>query len=291
MLWEFLRRVSSGSCKGLIATLLLVYQHPSRAEDSNPRPAVGNEIVTVAGPAGTFLSVRVLTPPGHAPFPLAIVNHGSPPSASQRPSMAVPTFRSVSDWLLDQGYLVVLPLRRGYGETGGDWAENYGACRDPDYYRAGMASAADIIAVLAHFQPMANVRADRILVVGWSAGGWASLALASQNPAGVFAIINFAGGRGGGQPVVGNCAPERLVEASTRFGTTARVPTMWLYSENDRLFGPPLSQRMYTAFMQAGGYAKFVQVPAFKADGHQLFVDPDGRLIWEPLVLNFLAGF
>ena len=35
-----------------------------------------------------------------------------------------------------------------------------------------------------------------------AAGGWGSLAADSQNPPGVFAVLNFAGGRGG-NPLLG----------------------------------------------------------------------------------------
>src|SRR5882757_6428184 len=44
------------------------------------------------------------------------------------------------DWK-QRGYMVALPLRRGYGETGGPWRENYGSCGNPDYYRAGLVTA------------------------------------------------------------------------------------------------------------------------------------------------------
>ena len=156
-----------------------------------------------------------------------------PPMPAQRPSMEIPMFPSVSNWLLGRGYMVALPLRRGYGQTGGPWLENFGSCSSPDYYRAGLTTAQDIRTVIDYFRGRTEVQRDRILLIGWSAGGWGSLAAASQNPPGVFAVINFAGGRGGGHPQVGNCAPRRLVDAAARYGSTARIPTLWLYAAND----------------------------------------------------------
>ena len=32
-----------------------------------------------------------------------------------------------------RGYVVVLPLRRGFGATGGEFAEDPGTCANPDY--------------------------------------------------------------------------------------------------------------------------------------------------------------
>ena len=179
------------------------------------------EIVGLATRTGHMLETRVLRPPCREPFPLAIVSHGSPPDGSQRPNMEIPTFSAVSNWLLQRGYMVALPLRRGYGRTGGPWLENFGSCSSPDYYRAGMTTAQDIRTAIDYFRGRPEVQRDRLLLIGWSAGGWGSLAAASQNPPGVFAVINFAGGRGGGHPKVGNCAPQRLVDAAGRYGSTA----------------------------------------------------------------------
>jgi len=51
---------------------------------------------------------------------------------------------SLSSWFVSRGYVVVLPMRRGYGETSGAWAEDYGRCQTPDYFGAGLQGAADI---------------------------------------------------------------------------------------------------------------------------------------------------
>jgi dienelactone hydrolase len=252
--------------------------------------AAADEIVAVPTSTDVEMQTRVLRPAGRGPFPLAIVSHGSPTSASQRADMEVPQFPAASDWLLARGYLVVLPLRRGYGNTGGAWAETYGPCANPDFYRAGLASAQDIEAALRVFRVRPDVARDRVLLVGWSAGGWGSIAAASENPPGVFAVINFAGGRGGGQPPqVGNCAPQRLVEAAGRYGATARIPSLWLYAANDKFFAPELSRKMFDAYVHAGGKAEYVALPAFHADGHRVF--PDGRALWQQPVETFLATF
>jgi dienelactone hydrolase len=196
----------------------------------------------------------------------------------------------VSDWLMGRGYLVALPLRRGYGATGGPWAESYGACSDPNYYRAGMASASDIGHVLAALQKRPDVRPGRALIVGSSAGGWGSIAIASTNPKGLLAVINFAGGRGGNQPGVGNCGPQRLVEAAARFGRTSRIPSLWLYSTNDRSFEPRLSRQMFAAFINAGGVGQYVLLPSFGSDGHRIFASNRGIGLWRPPVETFLSS-
>ena len=254
-------------------------------------PGTVQEIVGIPAAAGATLRTRLLRPTGAGPFPLAIVSHGSPASASQRPDMEIPTFATASSWLLQRGYMVALPLRRGYGETGGPWLEQYGACNNPDYYRAGLTTAEDIDATIGFFRARSETARDRIILIGWSAGGWGSIAAASRNPPGVFAVVNFAGGRGGGQPKVGNCTPARLIEAAARYGATARIPSLWLYAENDSFFGPDLSRKMFDAYVGAGAKAEYVALPAFGSDGHRVFGASDARALWQPPVGKFLATF
>jgi pimeloyl-ACP methyl ester carboxylesterase len=131
---------------------------------------------------------------------------------------------------------------------------------------------------------------DTAVVVGQSAGGWAAIALSSQNISGVRAIIAFAAGRGGrvgGKPN-NNCSPDRLVLTTGEFGRTARTPMLWIYSENDTFFGPELSRRMHEAYTTAGGSAEYHMLPPFGSDGHFLIDSADSIALWAPLVGAFL---
>ena len=238
----------------------------------------------------TLLKARVFRPAGDGPYKVAIVSHGSPASAAARPGMAVPRFSSATAWLLERGYLVVLPLRRGYGDST-PWMEDYGSCNGADYVRAGLASADDILATARYFAGLTITRPDRILLVGLSAGGWGTVAAASRNPEGVFAAINFSGGRGGHQGRYGdeNCSPGNLVRAAATFGSTAKVPSLWLYANNDTFFDGALSRKMFEAYQGAGGNAQYVLFPDFKKDGHGIFGDADGKALWNEPASGFLG--
>ena len=115
-----IRRYGAGARRValLAVSLLLAVAPPAFAGDT------AGEIIDIATAGGATLKTRVVRPQGQGPFPLAVISHGSPASAAQRPTMQVPTFAPASEWLLARGYMVALPLRRGYGETGGAWAEN-----------------------------------------------------------------------------------------------------------------------------------------------------------------------
>jgi len=272
-----------------LAALLLVFAviWPAAAQERE-------QIVKLPGPGGATLVTNVLRPAGDARRPLVVINHGSPADDSQRAKMVPPRYSSLSSWFLAQGYVVALPLRRGYGETGGAWAEGYGSCSSPDYFSAGLQGAADIRATIDFMRTQPYVAPDRTLVVGQSAGGWATVALSSLNPPGVPAMVNFAGGRGGHQRLpgggLGNCTPEALVLAAGKYGATARVPMLWIYTENDSFFEPSLAKRMVAAYDAAGGKATYKPLGAFGRDGHLLAGSESGGPIWQPLVTSFLAG-
>ncbi|MCW5744894.1 MAG: alpha/beta fold hydrolase [Alphaproteobacteria bacterium] len=230
----------------------------------------------------------VYRPTGDAPRPLVVINHGAPTSG---PATAPqPRFSSASAWFVARGYVVVVPQRRGYGETGGRQNEAYGACDNADFTTAGREGARDIAAVVSYMRRQPFVRPNGTIIVGQSAGGWATIAYASRNPAGVPAMVNFAGGRGGWRHNIPNynCSPERLVQSAGEFGRTARVPTLWIYTVNDTFFAPDLSRRMARAYGETGGVVQFELLPAFGKDGHGLFSAADGVPIWSRYVQAFL---
>lgn len=233
----------------------------------------------------------VLRPPGADRRPLAAINHGSPAKPSDRPNVK-PGFKAAAEWFVKRGFVVVLPIRRGYGATGGQWGETYGRCDNPDYKRAGLETAKDIRAAIAYMTKQDFVRPERALVVGQSAGGWGSLGLASQNPPEVAAIVNFAGGRGGyadGKPN-NNCRADRLVEAAGDYGKTARTPTLWIYTENDLFFSPSISRRMAEAYSAGGGKAEYTLLGVYGKDGHSMFGAAGGLGRWRDLVDKFLSA-
>ncbi len=276
---------------GWLAAATLLLAALAQAAD---RDTTREEVIRIPTVGGASMLATVMRPPGEQRRPLAVINHGSPAIASQRPEMALPRYEALSSWFVERGYVVVLPLRRGYGDTGGAWAEGYGDCDEPDYYTAGLHGAEDIQAALDLMRRQRYVLPDRSIVVGHSAGGWATLALSSRNPRGVAGMINFAGGRGGRQQLgdgrIGNCKAGELVKAAGWYGATARVPVLWVYAANDNFFSPALARRMFDAYDRAGGRGTYRPLGEFDGNGHGLVGDEDGVAFWEKPVIGFLES-
>jgi dienelactone hydrolase len=185
-----------------------------------------------------------------------------------------------------RGWAVVIVMRRGYGSSDGGWAEAYGSCDSANYTAAGTAGAADLKTTLEFVAHRPDIDPTRIIAVGVSAGGFATVAITADPPPGLVAAISFAGGRGS-QESDKVCAPDHLVAAFRAFGQRSRVPMLWVYAENDHFFGPALAQQFKAAFTSGGGSVDFVTAPAFGNDGHSLF-SAAGISDWTPYVEKFL---
>jgi dienelactone hydrolase len=241
----------------------------------------------------------LIRPIGGGPFPLVVMNHGVSLDAKERSYFPVIEFRDAALWFARQGYVVVAPVRPGYGATAieiperglfGLFFSGVGKCSDAEFREAGLAVASIDKWIIDYMSTQSFIKRD-VIIVGQSGGGWGSIALGSQNPESVRAIIGFAAGRGGhlnGKPN-NNCAPDQLVDAVAEFGRTARVPMLWIYTHNDSYFGPDLSKRMVEAFRAAGGNVEYHLLSDFGGDGHFLIDSAEAVQLWAPLVSEFLA--
>jgi pimeloyl-ACP methyl ester carboxylesterase len=145
--------------------------------DTGSREQIHSVPVTDARGRIVQIQTRICRPAGNAPATLVIINHGSPASSAERPKMQLGRCQTeAAQWFLSRGYVVAFPLRRGYGETGGVWAEDTGGCPNPDYVRGGLETARDIDAIVNYAASLPFVRHEGAVVVGQSAGGWGAIA-------------------------------------------------------------------------------------------------------------------
>ena len=278
----------------IVAATAMTASLPAAADD---QPRLQEEVWALPLPLPTI--AYVVRPVGDGPFPLAIMNHGVSLDPVQRAFFPLVEFRDAAMWFARRGYMVVAPSG-SYGAAAVEVADaglfsgvffsKVGKCTNPNFRDAGLAVAKLNLWIIEYMNTLKRIVPNNVIVVGQSAGGWASIALSSVNPPPVKAIITFAAGRGGrvgGKPN-NNCAPDRLVDATGEFGRTSRVPMLWMYIENDTYFGPELSKRLHAAFSAAGGNAEYHLFPPHGGDGHFFVGAADAVPIWSPLVGAFL---
>jgi dienelactone hydrolase len=237
-----------------------------------------------------LLQARICRPLGDAPSRVVVIAHGTFPNNQN----VVPGHcrAETPHWFLDRGFIVVIALRRGYGATGGDWAEGIYHHPGDDYARAGLETARDIAATVDYGTALPFARPQGAIVIGHSGGGWGAIAYNSVPHPRVTALISMAGGRGQSitkDGLAGIWRPDLLTDSAGRFGQSASTPMLWIYSENDKFIAPAIAASLYDAFTRNGGKAEFEEVGPYGNDGHRLFFGAGGSQIWGPIVANYLA--
>ena len=142
----------------------------------------------------------------------------------------------------------------------------------------------DLDAVLAFVAAQPWADPARLLLGGMSRGGLLAVVYPSRRAVTARGVVSFAGGW-----TVERC------EGRTRFnedtfaeaGRTARLPMLWLYSENDRNYGPASVRAYHQGFVRAGGTATLEMFPPIGRDGHILL--PGEVRAWGPAVSEFLT--
>ncbi|HXN44593.1 MAG TPA: alpha/beta fold hydrolase [Xanthobacteraceae bacterium] len=269
---------------GVVAGPVVLMPGPVDLEGSESRRQLW--LLPSQDPAVPMLTT-VFRPPGEGPFPMVLMNHGTTRNALERTYFPLLEFNAAALWFAERKYAVVAPQRPGHGDTGGAYFEEVAPCEDPTFREAGLAVAEADRAALDYMAPQPFIQSEGIIVVGQSAGGFGSLALMSQNPPGVRGMINFAGGR--------TCRdgpqwPERLAETASEFCRTARIPMLWIYTQNDLFFPPAVSKPMFEACRAAGADVEYHLLPPFEDNGHYLVDVPKAIPIWAPIVTKFLAA-
>ncbi|MFM0282935.1 prolyl oligopeptidase family serine peptidase [Paraburkholderia sediminicola] len=246
-----------------------------------PAAGLNEQIIRVpVDAAGTVtLETTIYKPDGPGPFPMIVFNHGKIPGdpRTQERSDPLPFARE----FVRRGYVVVAPNRQGFGHSGGTYQQD--GC---DVERNGVGQAGDVAATIDFMSKQPYVDATHIVVAGTSHGGLATMAYGPEAAPGVRALINFSGGLRQDA-----CADWQgnLTRAFGAYGEKTKVPSLWLYGDNDSVWTAPLVAGMYAAYSAHGASAKMVDFGNYKNDAHRLVGDRDGVQIWWPAVEAFLA--
>ena len=280
-----------------LARLLLVttigFCHDSWAQTDKLAADIGETVIAIpvlaeGKPTGGYMVGTLYKPNGDGPFPFVILNHGRATSAVERAKVQRWRYVEQSRWLVRRGFVVIVPTRRGYGGTGGADVENSYACSNP-WYRESLAGGVEsVLSAIEYAKGLPFANPKRFIVMGQSVGGYVAVGIAAANPEGLAAAISLAGGQGGApdsHPGI-PCAPDKLTRVFAEAGKTARVPMLWIYTENDQYFNPEISRAFHKAFAESGGNAEYKLLPPFGNDGHTLFVR--GGEIWQQVVGEFL---
>ena len=213
-----------------------------------------------------------------------VFNHGSTGAGRVSPkSTDQYRYPEVARFFVERGWAVLVPMRRGRGASGGEYLERY-ECDRATLERGVDRAVGDLDAVLAFVSSQPWADPDRLLLGGMSRGGLLSVLYPSRRGTKAKGVINFAGGW-----TVERC--DRVTrfngDSFAEAGRSGKLPMLWVYSENDRNYGPGAVQSYHRAFIQAGGTAELQIFPPIGHDGHILL--PGAVTVWQTAVQDFLV--
>ncbi len=236
------------------------------------------------GNAVVRLQTTLFRPSGPGPFPLVVLNHGKDPGDARLQPRS--RHLRVAAEFVQRGYVVAIPMRQGYAGSGGLY---HGDGCDSRHH--GLDEAADVAGAIAALGVLPYVDESRIVAIGQSDGGLATIALGAWTIPGLRGLINFSGG-----VQKSACAgwQDTLVAAYASYGRASHYPSLWFYGDNDTLWPQPLPQRMFGAYRAnargPAAEARYVDIGRIGADSHDFFDTPGGVSLWLPQVATFLRA-
>jgi dienelactone hydrolase len=283
---------STALCLLLAAPFACSLSPAGAAEKLNASLREAVHSVPVAA-AGASIVVTSFRPRGEGPFPWIVHSHGTAGTAKANRAIGRNRNLGLARQWVQRGYAVLVPVRRGYGASGGKFGDSYGGCSRADFRRAGEGAALDLLATVEWAKAQRDLDAKRWLLAGQSAGGFASIYTASKRPAGLVAVLAFAPGRGGRPDTHPGetCASDRMAELFAAIAPRIAVPVLWFYAENDEYIGPRVQKLWFESFRAAGGRGELVVVPPFpERRGHGVFAAPAGVPLWTAAVAAFFKS-
>jgi dienelactone hydrolase len=236
------------------------------------------------------LEATVVRPADGLPHPLALMNHGMTSEPDERHEMSAHDMIPQAEEFARRGWTVLIPMRRDYGKSGGEFAEDLTGqyCGSLGYDDEGRAAAEDLKEAARAISQKSYVDRSKMISVGISGGGFATVALTADPPSNLLAAISFAGGEGSSTHGM-YCSFNELIQDFANFGRHAHTPSLWVYAQNDHFFSPGQARDFVKAYDDAGGKAQLIIAPPFGDEGHYLFTQ-EGISIWSKYVDDFLTA-
>jgi dienelactone hydrolase len=255
-------------------------------------PQSYTEVFYYSGPLR--IQAYLYRPPGNGPFPLVIYNHGS---RENRERESRP-FSYVGRILLQSGYAVLVPERRGYGRSDGltyteEMRQGIGrhdaAIESPNFVSRLQAESDDVLAALDFIRTLPFVDRARLGIMGWSFGGIVTIFAVSRSNA-FAAAVDQAGGA-----LTWN-GSATLREALVGAARQVRSPVLLMVAQNDRTTASITT--LATSLQAQNPATELIIYPPFTpgrnpgniAPGHLIFSE-QGSAIWESDVRGFFAKY
>ncbi len=189
--------LSFTECGGAIALCMVLIG--CVATTSGYAPGFKDGVLTAR--YGADLPITVYYPKNStaSTHPVVIFNHRRSFRNWQSGQLTFSRDSKTASILNGAGYAVAVPVRSGYHSAGGQDGERISCSQSfkGEFEDAAKSAGRDINAAIQMVGSLDKIDGNRIAVMGYSAGGYATLANMNSFPSGVRAVISLHGGRCG----------------------------------------------------------------------------------------------
>jgi len=230
--------------------------------------AAGSAVFVSVPKSSVRLETFVYQPPGDGKFPVVIFNHGS---AGGNPKISLPS-QPIADYFVQRGFIVVVPMRRGRGQSSGVSPESETKNCDPASWEPGIRlSFDDLSAVFEYIAHIPKAKPSSVILAGASRGGFLSVAYAARGEyrKNIIGAIDFN------------------YVSFAKFGAKTRIPMLWLYGSHDAFYDAESIESYHKVFAAKGGDVSFQLIDGVPQNGHWLPGYPD---LWSKSVDPFIAS-
>jgi dienelactone hydrolase len=224
------------------------------------------------------LEATLFKPDGDGPFPIVIFNHGKERGDPKQQKRSRPL--ALAREFVQRGYAVLAPNREGFANSNGSYSEQTCGIEE-----LGLQQAADVAAAVHYIKQQPFAQTNRIVIIGASEGGLASIAYGEQPAAGVLGIVNFSGGL---RQDACDTWQQAMIDAFHSYGERSQIQTLWFYGDNDQFWPSSLAPQLFSAYRAGGGKAMMIDFGSYKDNAHRLVGDRDSVPVWWPGVARFL---
>jgi len=253
---------------------------PGDEEPGGGRPVTPAEVRIPSGER--TLAGYLYLPRGAGPHPGLVLSHGSTINPGTSDFCRPGTAAVLTEW----GYAVLLPHRRGYGNSPGpEWRQEVTAEFGTAEYDRALATrlgreAEDVVAAIDWLAARPEIIGDRIGLIGSSFGGVMSLLAASRHPR-VRCTADFAGAAMNWERT------PNLRRTMLDAAGSLRVPLALVQAENDYSTAPTRELAAECARLGKVHAARVFPAFGLTADEGHLFFQ-NGAPLWGPWVRAFL---
>jgi pimeloyl-ACP methyl ester carboxylesterase len=264
---------------------LFVLASPAAAQGPNPKPPVygvhyffermvAERTVDDAHDKGIIRLVSYVYRPLINPSgEVVVVLHGSTGGMVIAPAETYLGAAPSIGFFIERGYTVVVPMRRGRGESSGHYVEECayqaGKCSLADYRELTTSGLADALAstetvidqiVLRRLRP----KQGKFVLWGSSRGGLLALRYAAAHPETVRGVVAVSTGwlsLTDKWPAEENRLRMMLQRSLlAQAGKLYRGPTLWVHADADPFYPEAVTRQFFEAYTAAGGAGRYVQV-------------------------------